>query len=216
MTATGAPSPRRAGLARITEATARVGAAWREHRSWHREQRAATGVFHDDLGLRPGASVQDVLDAVAELRGGRTIEPIPLDSLPPLVSGMAVLGEEEDYIAISTRLSPRHRAHVLLHEVRHLLPFNAGGATGSDCSIAVHRHFDGVTLQSLEEQMSALPARVRAEILTRPAKLRAGYPDDEEFTCELFARVVLPLLDLDPTSKSTGSLASAFSNRRAI
>ncbi|MET8822617.1 hypothetical protein [Streptomyces rochei] len=182
-----------------------------------RERRDALGYFHNDLSLRPGASVQDVLDAIAGLRG-RRVQPIQLSSLPPTVSGIAVLGSDEhgvDYIGITDRISRRHQAHVLLHEVRHLRPGNECG-TQPGSSIAVHEDFDGVTLASLHEQMSVLPESVRQEILSRPAKLRAGYGADEERTCEVFARVVLPLLDLDDTSQRTGSLASAFSNRRYL
>jgi hypothetical protein len=218
MDAFGAPPPRRAGLAPFTEALAHVGRAAKavsDARRWSRERRAALAVFHDEFGLRPGAGIQEVLDAVAERRG-RRIESVPLSSLRPEVSGIAVLGDDVDYIGISDRLSLRHRAHVLLHEVRHLCASRPGETAATDSAVTVHHHFDGVTMQALREQMEALPAGVREEILNRPAKLRAGYGDNEEITCEVFARVVLPLLDLDATSKRTGSLNAAFANRRSI
>jgi hypothetical protein len=196
--------------------------AWREHRTWSRERRSALRVFYKELGLWAGAPLigkdprtgrPGVMEAVAQLRGGRPIETITLDSLPLHVSGAVVMGEEQDTIAISGLVSRRHRAHVILHELRHLL-VDARPTNGP--SMAVHQHFDGVTLQSLEEQMQALPARIREELLTRPVRLRAGYPDEEELMCEVFARAVLPLLDLDPAGHSTGPLAAAFSNRRSI
>ncbi|WP_086738387.1 hypothetical protein [Streptomyces glaucescens] len=217
MRTTGALPPYRSVLARLAETTSRAGAAVRQHRSWSRERRAALHLFYDELGLKPGASVQDVLRAMADLRG-RTVETFLLSGLPPRVSGVTVQGEDTDYIGISDRLSPWHQALVSLHEARHLRVPHSGAedGPGDACSIAVHSQFDGVTLESLREQMSALPDRVREEIITRPAKLRAGYGDDEELTCEIFARVVLPLLDLDPTSQSTGRLTSAISNRRSI
>ncbi|MFD4412491.1 hypothetical protein [Streptomyces sp. NPDC058475] len=211
MNATGATPPRRAGLARIAEAAIRVGEVVSDTRSWARERRDAVAFFENDLGLEPGATIQEVLNAIAALRG-REVEPVPLSSLPPDVSGIAVLGKDKDYIGLSDKLSPRHRARVLLHEVRHLSP----SAKGQSSDVSVHSHFGGVTIQALKEQMSALPVHVQEEILTRPAKLRAGYPDAEERTCEVFARVVLPLLDLGATSRSTGSLNAAFSNRRII
>ncbi|NGO40628.1 hypothetical protein [Streptomyces ureilyticus] len=215
MNATGATPPYRAGLARITEATSRVGTAVRDKRSWAREKRDALSWFHDDLGLRPGASISDVLDAVRRLRG-REVEPVPLSFLPPTVSGIAVLGKDDDYIGLSDRLSRRHTAHVILHEVRHLLPSRKGGGPTAAGSLTVHSHFDGVTLQSLKEQMAVLPDRVQKEILTGRAMLRAGYPNAEERTCEATARVVLPLLDLDATSKRTSSLIAGFANHRPI
>ncbi|MGW5042132.1 hypothetical protein ACWEQK_28645 [Streptomyces parvulus] len=217
MSHTGAHPPRRASLARITEATSRARKTVRDSRAMSRERKDALSYFHTDLGLRPGASVQDVLDAIAELRG-RKVQPVQLPSLPPTVSGVAVLGSDEhgvDYIGITDRISRRHQAHVLLHEVRHLRPGSEDGSPPAH-SIAVHADFDGVTMASLHEQMSALPEHIRQEILSRPAKLRSGYGADEERTCEVFARVVLPLLDLDDTSQRTGSLASAFSNRRYL
>ncbi|MFF3359598.1 hypothetical protein ACFYWN_45170 [Streptomyces sp. NPDC002917] len=220
MNTTGAQPPRRAGLARIVEATNRASTALHEHRSWARDRRDALGYFHDELSLRPGASVRDVLDAIAERRG-RRIKTHVLSSLPPTVSGMAVLGtEDEDHIGTSSRLSPWHRALVSLHEGCHFRDpsFNSESWADVGCSIAVHSHVEGVTLQSLREQIQAsgLPERVQEEILTRPVRLRASYGEDEERRCEVFARVVLPLLDLDPTSRSTGLLSVTFGNRRAI
>ncbi|MDO0933567.1 hypothetical protein QQY66_18460 [Streptomyces sp. DG2A-72] len=167
-----------------------------------------------------------MLDAVAYLRN-RKVELFLLPGLPPHVTGIAVQGKDTDHIGISDRLSLRHQAHVLLHEVRHLFPADAGELSPADVTgpaaiestastVAVHSHFDGVTLQDLENQMAVLPARVRDDLLTRPAKLRASYKHDEEHTCEVFARVVLLLLDLDTTSKSTGSLAAALSNSRFL
>ncbi|MFJ1749155.1 hypothetical protein ACIOJD_23345 [Streptomyces sp. NPDC088116] len=224
MTTTGAPSPRRAGLIRLAEATARGGAttrlgtattrlgtAVRDHRSRTRELREARRFFHDELRLAAGASVPEVLEAISTLRG-RRVESLLLPGLPPDVSGIAVPGENVDYIGLSDRLSRRHHAHVLLHEVRHLRPSSGGDAE----AVAAHQHFDGVSLQALRDQMSALPARVREEILTRPAKLRSTYDDPEERACEWFARVALPLLDLNRDGRSVGSLTTAFSNRRSI
>ncbi|MEU3855063.1 hypothetical protein [Streptomyces sp. NPDC029554] len=198
--------------------------SWREHRTWSRERQAALRLFYKDLGLWAGAPLAGkdpqtgrpgVLDAVTQLRGGRPIkiDTVPLDSLSLHVSGAVVVGDDHDTIVVSSRVSRRHRVHVILHEVRHLL-VDDGPTDGP--GMAVHRHFDGVTIQSLEEQMQALPPRLREELLTRPVKLRAGYPDDEELTCEVFARAVLPLLDLDPAGQSLGPLAAAFSNRRTI
>ncbi|MFF5566181.1 hypothetical protein ACFY7Z_06405 [Streptomyces sp. NPDC012623] len=218
MNTTGAPSPRRAGLTRLTEATARAGAATdrigvavRDHRTRTRELREARRFFHHELRLRAGAGLPEVLRAISALRG-REVESLLLPGLPPDVSGIAVPGENVDYIGISDRLSRRHHAHVLLHEVRHLRPCPGGGTE----AVAVHQHFDAVSLQALRERMSALPARVREEILTRPVKLRARYDDPEERACEWFARVALPLLDLNRDGRSAGSLTTAFSNRRSI
>ncbi|MGW0491120.1 hypothetical protein [Streptomyces olivaceus] len=220
MSHTGAHPPRRAGLARIAEATSRARETIRETRAMSRERREALAFFHDDLRLRPGASVQDVLDAVTALRG-REVVPVAISSLlKPIASGVSVLGSEAhgvDYVGVINRASRKHQAHVLLHEVRHLCP--GGGdwtETHTTSSIAVHTGFDSVTLASLRDEMSALPEDVREDILNRPAKLRARYDTGEERTCEVFARVVLPLLDLDDTSQRTGSLTSAFSNRRYL
>lgn len=214
MMGAGAHVSHRSDLARLSRAARRAAYVVRESRAMARERREALGYFHEDLGLRPGASVQDVLDAIAVLRG-RRVQPLQLSSLPPTVSGIAVLGTDDhgvDYIGITDRISRRHQAHVLLHEVRHLHP----GGSEADAGQSIAVHFDGVTLESLREQMSGLPDHIRQEILTRPVRLRAGYGHEEERRCEIFARVVLPLLDLDSTSQRTGSLTSAFSNRRSL
>ncbi|MET9566827.1 hypothetical protein [Streptomyces tauricus] len=217
MTDTGAPSARRASRARVAETASRVGQAVGEIRSWNREKREALRFFRKDLSLKPGATIQDVLDAVGELRG-RRIEPIDLPFLPPRVSGVCVLGQEEDYIGLSERLSPLQRARVTLHEVCHLYPFRGGHPTTSPSShpLTVQSHFEGMTLESLRAQMEVLPERIREEILSGPAMLRAGYPTDEERRCERTARVLLPLLNLDKTSERTGSLIAGFANRRSI
>jgi hypothetical protein len=215
-------SARQRNRARFVEAPSRIRESWRERRTWSRERHSAIRTFYKDLGLWAGAPLigkdpqtgrPGVLESVAQLRGGRPIETVTLDSLPLHVSGAVWIGEDQDTIAVSGLVSRRHRAHVILHELRHLLI--DGGPTGGP-GTAVHRHFDGVTVQSLEEQMQDLPAGIREDLLTRPVKLRAGYPDDEELTCEVFARTVLPLLDLDPPGQSAGPLAAAFSNRRSI
>ncbi|MFC8021046.1 hypothetical protein [[Kitasatospora] papulosa] len=189
----------------------------REVRAVSLERREALRCFRDDLGLEPGVSVRKVLDAVAQVRG-REVEPIYLSTLPPTVSGLAVVGSEEsgvDYVGINDAISLRYAIHVLLHELRHLLRSDHDGAEDV-LGVSMHSDFDGVTMDSLREQMAALPARVRQEILTRPVKLRTTYEHDEERACEVFAHTVLPLLGLDSTTDRTGSLASAFSNRRHL
>jgi hypothetical protein len=218
-------SSRQKLLGRLAKAPFRIVGSWQEHRTWSRERHSALRVFYKDLGLWAGAPLigkdprtgrPGVVESVAQLRGGRPIEIITLDSLPlhmRHVSGAVWIGRDQDTIAVGAQVSRRHRAHIILHELRHLL-VDDGPTDGP--GMAVHRHFDGVTVQSLEEQMQALPARIREELLTRPVRLRAGYPDDEELTCEVFARAVLPLLDLDPAGQSAGPLAAAFSNRRSI
>lgn len=210
MNTTGALPPRRASLTRVTQAPARIHRALQDTRAWARERRHALAYF-GELGLNPGATVPEVLDAVIAAHG-RHVEPVPLSSLPPKVSGVAVLGETQDYIFLSDRLSPRHQVGVLLHEIRHLRP----AAADPDGSVTVHSHFDGVTVQHLMDKMSALPPKVREELLTRPAKFRSGYEHDEERSCEVFARVVLPLLSLDSTGQRTGPLNAAFGNRRDL
>ena len=55
-----------------------------------------------------------------------------------------------------------------------------------------------------------------AQVPENSATVGARYEHPEERACEVFARVVLPLLDLDATTQRTGSLASAFSNRRSL
>ncbi|MEU3984626.1 hypothetical protein AB0F77_31970 [Streptomyces sp. NPDC026672] len=217
MSPTGAQPPRRAGLARLTGTATRVRTAVREHRSWSRERRDALAYFHDELGLSAGANVQDVLDIIGEQRG-RRLRTHVLSSLPPTVSGVALLGTtDEDIIGISDRLSPWQQAHVKLHEARHFGPSGfARTGSANDHSTTVHTHFAGVSLQSLEAHIAALPPRLREEILSRPMRLRETFTEDEERMCEVFAHAVMPLLALDATDKRTGPLTTAFSNRRSI
>ncbi len=215
---TGAIPPRSVGLPRFTQVVPRVLNAVRAHRAGTRERNDALRTFYTEFGLRPGASPQDVLDAVARRRGRPlTYERVP--QMPAGVSGMAIFGEDRDTIVISDRLSPRHSVRVLLHEARHLCTTEEG--CGVSPHVAMHHTHDALAMENLTAQMSVLPSRVVQEIMNRPVKFRASYTyseelTGEELTCEIFAAVVLPLINVDEMTQSAGSLAVAFGNRRAL
>ncbi|MGW1894162.1 hypothetical protein ACWCP6_28530 [Streptomyces sp. NPDC002004] len=190
---------RRAGVSSAMQALSRLGGSLSENLAWARESRRARRLYHD-LGMRPGHRFQDLVDAVAHRRG-RDILFLELE-LPPHVSGFCVLADS-DFIVTNARDSESQRRHTGAHELRHLLAGGPSHAAGAE-----------VTAGSFLD-LPSLPPGVAEEVLTRPAQLRSCYGDEEEFTAEVFATVVLPLLDPDNSSAATNSMTSSFSNRRS-
>ncbi|QDQ09866.1 hypothetical protein [Streptomyces spectabilis] len=209
------------GRARVTDAPALVLGAVRRRRAWVRARRQTVRIIHDDLGMRPGQGLQELLQAVVRLRRrSLTVLRVPL---PPHVSGFCVRGETEDTIVVTSNTSERQGLHVLLHELYHLL---CGRSPAPSPPYAVAAG-DLLDLGALSEQMPSLPPDVVEEVLFRPARLRAGasgrgdatapaaYEEDEEWAAEVFATVGLLMLCLDPAISYTGSLTSSFAHRRA-
>lgn len=202
----GAPAWHRAGRARVTDASTRIRSAVRKRRAWARARRRAIRIIHDELGLRPGQGLQELVDAVAHERG-RAVVVLKLP-LPSHVSGFCVQGDAEDTVVITANTSERQGLHVLLHELYHLL---------SGCAADVDPYTvtacDLLDARVLAEQMPSLPADAVREVLTRPAQLRTGYEEDEEWAAEVFATVGLLMLSLDEAGGHSESLTSSFTNR---
>lgn len=212
----GATPPYRACLKRMSEVTTRMQSILRSHRTWAYETKMAQDLFRDTLGLRPGASMQKVIEAYETVRGRPiTVEEFPLSSR---FTGMCMPGALEDIIVITTRASAAQKAHVTLHELRHLpIPGHDHDIQAEDGGMACSKA--GVLdVQTLEAQAAILPPEVVERMRTSPESLRlrsANYADDPlELRPEVFATTIYPLLDLDPVSQHTGSLTSAFSGRR--
>ncbi|GAA2254213.1 hypothetical protein GCM10010145_22780 [Streptomyces ruber] len=199
--------------ARAAKAGDRARAVVREHRAWVRARRNARRVFRDDLGLRPGARLQDVVDAVSAARG-RPLTLLRTELMPPGVSGFVVEGRTQDTIVVTATVSARLAVHISLHELRHLVPTASGGVHGP--SVAGHGAFGPDTLRNLTTELSTLPPAVVDEVLGGPARMRSAYDDAEERDCELFATIVLPMLDLSDGTRSTSRVVTAFSNRRSL
>ncbi|MFD5699348.1 hypothetical protein [Streptomyces lasiicapitis] len=196
------------GRARVTDASTRIRSAVRKRRAWARARRRAVRIIHHDLGLRPGQGLQELVDAVARERG-RTITVLKL-SLPTHVSGFCVQGDVDDTIVITSHTSERQGLHVLLHELYHLLSGRA-----PDVDPYAVTACDLLDAHHLAEQMPSLPVDAVREVLTRPAQLRTGYEEDEEWAAEVFATVGLLMLSLDGAGGHAGSLTSSFTNRHA-
>ncbi|MEV0438825.1 hypothetical protein AB0I84_15055 [Streptomyces spectabilis] len=201
-------------------APALVLGAVRRRRAWGRARRQTVRIIHDDLGMRPGQGLQELLQAVVRLRRrSLTVLRVPL---PPHVSGFCVRGDTEDTIVVTANTSERQGLHVLLHELYHLLCGRSPAPSPSAVAAG-----DLLELGALSEQMPSLPPDVVEEVLFRPARLRAGasgrgdaaapaaYEEDEEWAAEVFATVGLLMLCLDPAISYTGSLTSSFAHRRA-
>ncbi|MFD9903703.1 hypothetical protein [Streptomyces sp. NPDC059063] len=201
-----ATSWHRPRLTSAVDAAARARTAVRKHRAWARARRRATRIIRVDLGLRPGQGLQDLIDAVARERQ-RPITVLRL-ALPPHVSGFCVQGQDKDTVVVTANTSERQGLHVLLHELYHLLR----GAPAADDALPVAA-CDLLGLGTLTDQMPSLPADVVHEVLSRPAQLRTGYEEDEEWSAEVFATIGLLMLSLDDGGSRTGSLTSAFANR---
>ncbi|MGA4843724.1 hypothetical protein [Streptomyces sp. G45] len=186
-------------------ATARARAAVRKHRAWARARRRATRIIRVDLGLRPGHGLQDLIDAVAARRR-RPITVLRL-ALPPHVSGFCVQGRAGDTVVVTADTSERQGLHVLLHELYHLLrePPDAGTPSVAACDL--------LDLDAVTAQLPSLPADAVRDVLSRPARLRCGYEEDEEWSAEVFATVGLLLLCLDDGVSRTGSMTTAFAHR---
>ncbi|GGS21552.1 hypothetical protein GCM10010252_70960 [Streptomyces aureoverticillatus] len=209
MAIVGAPAAwRRPGPARVAGTSTRIRSAVRKRRAWARARRRAVRIIHDDLGLRPGQGLQDLVDAVARERD-RTITVLKLP-LPSHVSGFCVQGDAEDTVVITANTSERQGLHVLLHELYHLL----SGRT-PDVDPGTVTACDLLDPRVLAEQMPSLPADAVREVLTRPAQLRTGYEEDEEWSAEVFATVGLLMLSLDEAGGHAGPLVSSFTNRHA-
>ncbi|QCX74569.1 hypothetical protein C9F11_04330 [Streptomyces sp. YIM 121038] len=211
---------RHTGEARVTDAPARILDAVRRRRAWVRARRRAVRIIHDDLGLRPGQGLQELLQAVVRRRRRPlTVLRVPL---PPHVSGFCVRGDVEDTIVVTANTSERQGLHVLLHELYHLLC----GRPPAPSPYAVAA-CDPPGLGAVSAQMPSLPPAVVEEVLLRPARPRAGTPvradaaapaeqgEDEEWAAEVFATVGLLMLCLDPAVSYTGALTSSFAHRRA-
>lgn len=195
------------GRARVSDASTRIRSAVRRRRAWVRARRRAVRIIHDDLGLRPGQGVQDLVDAVARERG-RPVAVLRL-TLPAHVSGFCVQGDAEDTVVITANISERQGLHVLLHELYHLL------STDPDTDSHTVPVCDLLDARIVAEQLPSLPADVVHEILFRPAPPRTSRAEDEEWAAEVFATVGLLLLSLDDADGHTGPLASSRTDRRA-
>ncbi|MGW3424473.1 hypothetical protein [Streptomyces phaeochromogenes] len=173
-------------------------------------------MFHDDLGLKAGASLMEVVEAYGRVRG-RTLV-LEEAELGPELSGVCVTEPDQDVIYVTSIASPRHKIHIRLHEVAHLpLPRQGAAeiATFEACSISGHSSID---IKTLTRHMSILPPRVVEELQTSPTSVnfRTTYAFAAERRSEQFATHVINLLDLDATSRHTGPIRSAFSNRRSV
>ncbi|MEI5102817.1 hypothetical protein RB200_35190 [Streptomyces sp. PmtG] len=177
-----------------------------KHRAWSRERRAAVHLIREDLGLRPGQGLPDLIAAI-ELRRGHPIH-IARVELPPDVSGFCVAGGDHETICVSAHTSERQALHILLHELYHLFK----GAPPDDCGYVIAGH-DLIDTDTLNEQLPSLPPGLAEEILAQPAQQRTGYEEFEEWAAEVFATVALDLLAFDQSGAAERGLGYSFANR---
>lgn len=213
MKSTGAPPPSRAGF---TGNVIRLGASLRNQRAFNRDIRRARRIFHKDLGLAPGASLQKLVDAIAAYNQ-RPISILEKD-LDPELSGCCLRGGTEDRIVVARDLPEWQRERVKAHELGHLL---APVASATDVgSVSGHGHGHSIQLdpQALAAQLATLPADLVQDVLTlrEPPKLRATYDTDEERAVEAWGLVVPTLLSLDGGTSPADAITSAFGNRMSM
>ncbi|MGW1895584.1 hypothetical protein ACWCP6_35870 [Streptomyces sp. NPDC002004] len=195
-----------AGAARVAGAGARAGSVARENLAWFRDSRRARHLYRD-LGMRAGQGFPALVDAVARRRG-RLITVLQL-ALPPDVSGFCVQGGAQDLIVLNTRDSERQRLHSGVHELYHVLC--AGRGHGTEGPVTAGSFLGPGDFDDLP----SLPPDVVGKVLSQPAQLRSHCDDDEERGAEVFATVVLPLLDLNRSGGQAGAINSSFFNRRS-
>ncbi|MEV0445158.1 hypothetical protein AB0I84_23255 [Streptomyces spectabilis] len=179
----------------------------RKHRAWVSARRAAVHLIREDLGLRPGQGLPDLVAAI-EHRRGRSIH-IAHVMLPPQVSGFCIMGSDHDTICVTANTSERQALHILLHELYHLLK----GAPAEDCEYVITGH-DLIDAHTLEEQLPSLPPGLAHEVLSRPVQQRTGYEETDEWRAEVFATMGLELLALDRSGDAERGLTFSFANRR--
>jgi hypothetical protein len=207
MQSPGAPSPRRAGL---TAYVTQIGASFRGRQSFARDTKIARQVFGKELGLKPGASLQELVDAVARYRDRPlTIEERSLDA--PF-TGLCLRGRSGDRIIVGNDDSEWHRIRVKAHELAHLLPWNS--AADDTYAVTGHGHGLNVVLdeQDFADQLSTLPGDLVDDVLTGPVKLRAHFDTPEERAAEALATALPWLLGWDGASNPTGAITSSFSS----
>ncbi|MBH1937323.1 hypothetical protein I5Q34_24140 [Streptomyces sp. AV19] len=81
--------------------------------------RRRCGQLIDELALPPRTGLPALCDAVAR-RVGRPIHLVPM-RLDGVVSGMTATTDDAYWIVHELRTSPWHQAHIVLHELGHLL-----------------------------------------------------------------------------------------------
>lgn len=183
-------------------------------RAFNGDVRRARRIFRKELGLTPGASLQQLVDAIAD-HNQRPITIQELD-LDPALSGLCLRGPAQDRIIISRDNTPWQRLRVKIHELGHLLPWITSDL--DDCCVSGHA--PGYSLQlrpdHLNNQLMTLPPDVVHDVLnaTRPPKMRAAYDSGEELAVEAWATAVPRLLAAESgTNAATDAITSAFSNR---
>ncbi|MEV1081989.1 hypothetical protein AB0I98_27685 [Streptomyces sp. NPDC050211] len=166
----------------------------RRRRSFDDDIRRARKIFRSDLCLRPGATLQELVEAVAELNQ----RPIRVDErdLDPSLGGMCLHGPTEDRIIVGRDNTEWQQHRVKVHEIGHLLPGMTCGT--DDCLVSGHGQVRGSELdpQTLANQLTTLSPDLVHDVLnaSRPVKLRATHDNTEELAVEAWATVVPRLL----------------------
>lgn len=206
MNHTGATPPYRAGAHGRAH---RDGAAPRG-RAFNGDVRRARRIFRKKLGLAPGASLQQLVDAIADLNQRPiTVQEMDLD---PALSGLCLRGPTQDRIIISRDNTAWQKLRVKVHELGHLLPWIA---TDTD-DACVNGHGIQLRPDHLTHQLTTLPPDLVRDVLSasRPAKLRAVYDSGEELAAEAWATAIPRLLAADDgTNAAAEAITSAFTNR---
>jgi hypothetical protein len=122
-------------------------------------------------------------------RRGRRVELHELPAGVGRVCGLYVSLPAVDHVFFATGTSPRHRQHIIVHELMHLL-FEHGGLRGLSTDV-------------LERLLPGLdPALVRA------ALARGGYSDPEEREAETVASLVMEHAGHPPAGAGGDPVAS--------
>ncbi|KNB52288.1 ParH-like protein [Streptomyces caatingaensis] len=106
------------------------------------------------------------LAAAVARRRGRPVELMPTAWRPGLPCGLLISAEQADYIVYVADTPPLHRAHILVHELAHLLCGHRGTASG--------------------ELLPHLPAGLAGRVLGRTV-----YSAPQEREAELLASLIL-------------------------
>lgn len=139
---------------------------------WLRERRLKRRCRQElqALGVQPPLRVDEVCRLLGERRG-RPIRLVPYPLAVPGPYGLWIASESTDYILYQQQTSATHQAHIILHEIGHILADH--GCEGQD-------------EQVWQELLPDLSLHT-----IRQALRRTSYDDEQEREAELVATIIL-------------------------
>lgn len=147
------------------------------------------------LGLPPVSTVEELCAAVAD-RGGRPVRLVPRRMRVGEPSGFVERTADADVIHFEQETSGLHQAHIICHELAHLLCGHLAEAPGEDEEAAQ------VELPTIDSDMVRLVLG------------RSHYDDAAEHEAEILGAELTRTLLLAPGAGTTSQLSPALEHRK--